>query len=148
MQDKILWMIQMNTMTRTYSELIQNSSFEERFHYLALHGSVGKETFGFDRWINQGFYTSREWKQIRQFVIARDEGRDLAMPGRDIFDRIIIHHMNPMLPEHIVHADETILDPEFLITTTHRTHNAIHYGDERLLPRQLVDRAPGDTKLW
>lgn len=135
-------------MIRTYSELIQIETFEERFRYLILRGGVGDSTFGFDRYINQGFYASREWKRARYDVIARDLGCDLAVPGYEIHDRILIHHMNPMDAGHIMDRDPTILDPEFLITTTHRTHNAIHYGDERQLPRPFVERKRGDTKLW
>lgn len=135
-------------MVRTYSDLIKSSSFIERFRYLALPGSVGASTFGFDRHINQRFYTSRQWKQIRQHVIARDEGCDLGIEGYEIHDRILIHHMNPIDSSDIIHGDESILDPEFLICTTHRTHNAIHFGDERQLPKLLVERRPGDTKLW
>lgn len=135
-------------MIRTYSDLIKTSSFIERFRYLALPGSVGSATFGFDRHVNQQFYRSRQWKLIRQHVIARDEGCDLGVAGFDIHDRILIHHMNPMGIEDIVEGNEAILDPEFLISTTHRTHNAIHFGDERQLPKPLVERRPGDTKLW
>lgn len=135
-------------MIRRYSELRRLSSFEERFEYLQLKGAVGRSTFGFDRYINQQFYTSTQWRQVRDRVIARDLGMDLGVDGYEIFDRIIIHHMNPMTAEDIEHGDSDILDPEFLITTTHRTHNAIHYGDARLLPKPLVDRRPGDTKLW
>jgi hypothetical protein len=136
------------TISRSYSELCRFSTLEERFRYLSLAGQVGETTFGWDRWINQDFYHSRQWRQIRHHVIARDQGCDLAVPGWEIHDRIYIHHMNPMTARHITEDDESILDPEFLITTTHRTHNAIHYGDERQLPRQLVERRPGDTKLW
>ncbi len=135
-------------MIRTYSELIRLETFEERFRYLVLRGGVGNSTFGFDRYINQGFYASREWKRVRYDVIARDLGCDLAVPGYEIHERLLIHHMNPMDSDDIVEGDPSILDPEFLITTTHRTHNAIHYGDERQLPRPLVERRPGDTKLW
>lgn len=106
------------------------------------------QTFGHERYMNQRFYTSREWRDIRHEVIARDEGMDLGVPDYEIYDKIIIHHMNPMTPDEIEHGSREILDPEFLITTTHRTHNAIHYGDERQLPRQLIERRPGDTKLW
>lgn len=123
-------------------------SFEQRYKYLALRGSVGEATFGFDRYMNQQFYTSSQWRHVRNHVIARDKGCDLGVEGYEIHDRVIIHHMNPMTVENIVHGDDDILDPEFLITTTHRTHNAIHYGDERLLPRPLVERRRGDTKLW
>lgn len=136
------------TRTRSYSELERLQTFNERFEYLSLKGEVGSSTFGFDRWINQDFYTSREWRQIRQHVIARDLGLDLGVPGYEIFDKVIIHHMNPMTVEDIEHGNSSILDLEFLITTTHRTHNAIHYGDANLLPKPLVDRRPGDTKLW
>ena len=136
------------TIFRTYSELARLETFEERFRYLCLGGQVGESTFGWDRWINQQFYTSTQWRQARSYVISRDLGCDLGLPGYEIYDKVYVHHMNPMGVQDITHADESILDPEFLITTTHRTHNAIHYGDERHLPRQLVDRGPGDTKLW
>lgn len=133
---------------RTFSELRRLNSFEERFEYLKLGGEVGKSTFGFDRWINQSFYTSTQWKHVRNIVIARDEGLDLACPGYEIYDRIYIHHMNPMTVDEIKHGDRDILNPEYLISTTHRTHNAIHYGDARLLVKPPVERRPGDTKLW
>lgn len=135
-------------MNRSYSELRRLYTFEERYHYLALRGEVGRSTFGFDRYINQQFYTSNEWRQVRNHVIARDEGCDLGVKDYEIHGRLVIHHMNPMTPDHIVQGDDSILDPEFLITTCHRTHNTIHYGDERQLPRQFVPRKPGDTKLW
>lgn len=138
----------MMTRIRTYSELMNFDSFGDRFEYLRLRGVVSDPTFGFDRWINQGFYTSREWKHARANVIARDLGCDLAVPGYEIHAQLVVHHMNPMEVDDIVDGDPAILDPEFLITTTHRTHNAIHYGDERLLPRSFVERRPGDTKLW
>lgn len=134
--------------TRSYSELRRLNTFEERYQYLQLRGQVGNATFGYERYLNQRFYTSREWRQVREYVIARDEGLDLGFPGYEIFDRIIIHHMNPMTVEDIEHGNSDILNPEFLITTTHMTHNAIHYGDERLLPRPLVERRPGDTRMW
>lgn len=134
--------------TRSYSELQRIRDFEERYEYLALRGSVGEATFGFDRYMNQQFYVSREWKQIRNHVIARDNGCDLGVEGYEIYDKIYIHHMNPMTREDIVHGNDDILDPEFLISTTHRTHNAIHYGDASLLPKVLVERRPGDTRLW
>lgn len=133
---------------RRYRELRRLSTFEERFHYLSLRGQVGDSTFGFDRYINQKFYTSQEWRHLRHEVITRDNGCDLGMPDYEIFGKIIIHHMNPMTPNHIIHGDDAILDPEFLISTTHKTHNAIHYGDERLLAKKFVPRQPGDTKLW
>lgn len=135
-------------MIRTFSELIHIPTFEERFDYLQLRGEVGSKTFGFDRWMNQQFYRSRDWKQVRQHVIARDLGCDLAMEGYEIHDRIYIHHMNPMVADDLVHGNQDVLNPEYLISTTHRTHNAIHYGDRDLLPKQLTPRRPGDTKLW
>lgn len=133
---------------KTYSEMSELETFEERFEYLKLGGYVGRETFGYDRYLNQRFYRSREWKLVRQHVIARDLGCDLGIDGYEIHYRVLIHHMNPITPKDIVHKDLDILDPEYLITTTHNTHNAIHYGDEDILPAQLIVRAPGDTKLW
>jgi hypothetical protein len=138
----------MTTRIRTYSELRRRDTLEDRFKYLALHGQVGDITFGFDRYLNQEFYRSAEWRNIRNHVIVRDNGCDLGIEGYDIHDRVYIHHMNPMNVRDIVDGDPKILDPEFLIVVTHRTHNAIHYGDESLLPRPLVERRPGDTKLW
>lgn len=135
-------------MIRTYTEMLRHETFEERFRYLALRGTVGRSTFGFDRHMNQLFYTSREWRQLRHHVIARDNGCDLAVEGYEIYTKLIIHHINPMTVEDVKHGVSSILDPEFLITTTLKTHNAIHYGDERLLPRPLAERRPGDTKLW
>ena len=135
-------------MIRTYGELSRFESFEDRFAYLNLPGNVGASTFGFDRYLNQGFYTSREWKTMREHVIVRDEGCDLGVEGYEICNRLVIHHMNPITPDNLKHGDEAVLDPEFLITTTHRTHNAIHYGNESLLPRRLVERRRGDTQLW
>lgn len=133
---------------RSYKELRRLGSFEERFEYLALRGVVGAQTFGHDRWINQQFYRSKQWKDIRQHVIARDLGCDLGVEGYEIYDAVYIHHMNPMTADEIAHGDEDILNPEYLISTTHQTHNAIHYGDASLLRKPLVDRRPGDTKLW
>lgn len=134
--------------TRTYTELVKLPTFEDRFRYLALRGQVGSSTFGFDRWVNQRFYTSREWRYLRRDVIARDLGCDLGVAGHEIYDRIVIHHMNPLTEEDIIHGNETAIELEYLITTTHNTHNAIHYGDESLLPRPLVERRSGDTQLW
>lgn len=136
------------TMIRRYSELRHIPTFEERFEYLKLNGSVGRETFGFDRYINQRFYTSKEWRDIRHYVISRDLGLDLGAEGYEINSRILIHHMNPIVVDDILHKNDDILDPEFLITTCHNTHNAIHYGDSNLLPKPLVERSRGDTKLW
>ena len=138
----------MSTRIRTYTELLSFSTFKERFEYLALRGNVGQETFGFDRYMNQMFYTSREWRKIRWDVIARDEGRDLAVKGYEIHGKITIHHLNPISPDDIKHGNLDILDPMFLITTTHQTHNAIHYGDQKLLRQPFVSRQPGDTRLW
>lgn len=123
-------------------------TFEERYRYLRLKGAVGRETFGFDRYLNQKFYASREWKNVRDEVIVRDDGCDLGIQGYEIHDRIYIHHMNPMTLQDVIHGRESNLNPEYLITVTHNTHNAIHYGDESLLPKPLIERRPGDTKLW
>lgn len=138
----------MTTPIRTFSELIRHPTFEERYEYLRIGGSVGHSTFGWDRWLNQAFYGSYEWKQIRNFVITRDDGLDLAMPGYEIHDGVFIHHMNPLGVDDIIHREETALDPEYLITVSRQTHNAIHYGDKRQLPQVYVPRSPGDTKLW
>lgn len=135
-------------MIRRYSELRRLNTLKERFDYLKLNGRVGEATFGWDRWINQQFYTSREWRQRRFDVIARDLGCDLGVEGYEIHKGLYIHHMNPLSAEDIKAGNVDILDPEYLITVTHRTHNAIHYGDEKLLPRPLVERHAGDTKLW
>lgn len=133
---------------RSYSQLKRLDTFEERFEYLCLRGEVGRATFGFDRHINQRFYRSREWKDVRDFVIVRDQGCDLGIPEYEIHGQLLIHHINPMSVDHIVHGEAWIFDPEFLITTTQHTHNAIHYGDASLLPKKLVAREAGDTKLW
>lgn len=120
----------------------------DRFDYLSLVGEVGQSTFGFDRWINQEFYRSKEWKNTRRRVILRDNGCDLGVQGYEIFADLLVHHMNPLSVEAITHGENWILDPEFLITTSLNTHNAIHFGDETLLPRGPVVRKPGDTTLW
>ena len=133
---------------RTYSELQSLNTLEDRFRYLSLRGKVGETTFGFDRYMNQMFYTSREWRQIRHQVILRDQGCDLGIDGYEIHKGLVIHHLNPMTVNNIRNGDPEILDPEFLITTTLLTHNAIHYGDEKLLPHVVVERRRGDTKLW
>lgn len=133
---------------KTYRELIQLPTFQERFNYLALHGKVGIETFGFDRYYNQRFYRSKEWKDIRNYVIARDHACDLAIFDREIFDKAIIHHMNPISLNDIKNATDYLLNPEYLITTTKLTHDAIHYGDSSLLINEPVNRKPGDTRLW
>jgi hypothetical protein len=123
-------------------------TFDDRFEYLKLGGQVGSSTFGFDRYLNQQFYASTQWKQVRNFVITRDLGCDLGVPGYEIFSELLVHHMDPMTNDDILHGEEWILDPEFLITTTHNTHNAIHYGDRSLMPKPVLERARGDTKLW
>lgn len=133
---------------RTYSELSLLRTFEQRFDYLSLRGEVGCATFGGNRWINQQFYTSREWRRLRHDVIARDEGCDLGIEGFEIHDKIIVHHMNPIEEEDILYGTPRALDLDNLICTTHDTHNAIHYGDASLLPKAYSPRQPGDTKLW
>lgn len=134
--------------SRSYRELSRLDSFKERFEYLQCFGEVGKETFGFDRYLNQKFYTSTEWRNVRKHVIARDLGRDLGIEGFEIHSRPVIHHMNPMTVEDLKEFDPRVIDPEYLITTTLDTHNAIHYGDISRLPREPIERKPGDTKLW
>ena len=133
---------------KTYSELSKLTTFEERYNYLRLNGFVGKETFGFDRYLNQVFYRSSKWRSIRDFVIVRDNGCDLGIEGREIYGRIIIHHMNPITIQDITQQTEFLLDPEFLISTAHETHNAIHYGDMNLLIREPVERHLNDTCPW
>lgn len=135
-------------MTKTYSELVKRNDFLARYEYLKIGGELGQATFGYDRPINQEFYHSYAWKSIRDFVIVRDQGRDLGVLGYEIHDKILVHHMNPIRSNDLVNFNESILDPEFLICVSHRTHNAIHYGDQNQLPRALVERIPGDTKLW
>lgn len=141
------------TKIKTYSELITLPTFEERFRYLRLDGRVGKETFGFDRYLNQRFYRSDEWKAIRDFVIIRDSGggdycRDLGMDGYDIHGRILVHHMNPITKEDILQRSDLLLNPDFLICTIKNTHDAIHYGDESLLLTAPVERRKNDTCPW
>lgn len=137
-------------MLRTYDELIRLGSFEERFAYLRLQGNVGRDTFGSDRYLNQLFYRSQEWKHIRNRVIARDNGCDLGVEGYEIHkgQRILIHHMNPLRVDDILDQTEYLMDPKYLITTTFRTHNAIHYSDEGLLPILPKERTPNDTCPW
>lgn len=134
--------------TRTYFELSQLETFEERYQYLKLSGITGAITFGWDRWVNQRFYKSAEWQAVRHFVIVRDDGCDLGVPGYEIGSGLLIHHMNPLTVEEVRHGDDKILDPDFLITVSHRTHNAIHYGNEDQLPRGPIQRKAGDTTLW
>lgn len=133
---------------KTYSELIKMESFEERFRYLKLNGKVGVETFGYDRVFNQRFYTSREWHNVRNLVIVRDNGCDLGVDGYELHGGIFIHHLNPIMLEDIKNATEFLLNPEYLITTCFRTHNAIHYGDESLLVGVPVERRKNDTCPW
>lgn len=133
---------------KTYSELSRLSSFKERYEYLRLHGVVGRDTFGFDRYLNQIFYRSQRWKSVRNEVIIRDNGCDLGVEGYEIHGRIIIHHMNPITLEDIERESEYLLDPEFLICTVHNTHNAIHYGDEKLLTPTPIVRSKHDTCPW
>lgn len=134
---------------RTYSELSKLKTFRERYEYLKLDGTVGEETFGFDRYINQMFYKSEEWKRIRNYVITRDNGCDLGIQDRKIVDSVIlVHHMNPITKEDIINKNEILLDPEYLITTIKPTHDAIHYGDESLLAEDLIIRSKNDTCPW
>lgn len=134
---------------RTYKELSKLKSFEDRFNYLRLDGQVGRDTFGFDRIFNQRFYKSREWLALRDFVMLRDNGCDLGVEGHEIQgQRIIIHHINPISLEDIEKSSDFLLDPEYLITTIHNTHNAIHYGDENLLITAPIERSRNDTCPW
>lgn len=135
-------------MIRTYTELMQLEAFEDRYKYLQLKGVVGESTFGFDRYLNQRFYRSREWRSLRHRIIVRDNGCDLGIRDREIHQGLYIHHMQPMTIEDIEQGNPDILNAEYLITVSHDTHNAIHYGDEKLLPRKFVERTPGDTRLW
>lgn len=135
------------TVLRTYSDLILLPTFEERLNYLRLGSSVGMDTFGYDRYMNQQFYRSEEWKQLRKWVIVRDNGCDLGMPGYSL-SKIYIHHMNPITPDDIIHSTEFLMNPEYLISVSHQTHNAIHYGTESDLPPAIVERTPYDTCPW
>ena len=142
-----MWMTSM-TNIRTYSELITIPTFRGRYEYLRLKGLVGQETFGYDRYLNQVFYKSREWMDIRDYVIVRDNGCDLGIPGHEIHERILIHHMNPITKEDILRRSEFLLDPEYLISTIKLTHDAIHYGDEHLLMDEPIVRTKNDTCPW
>ena len=133
---------------KTYSELIKLKTFEERYEYLRLGGIVGKETFGFDRYLNQTFYKTDEWLSIRDHVIVRDNGCDLGIEGREIHSRILVHHMNPITKEDILSRSEYLLNPEYLICTIKSTHDAIHYGDESLLVKLPVERRKNDICPW
>jgi hypothetical protein len=134
--------------SRSYTEMLTRDTFLSRYRYLALNGQVAEETFGSERWMNQQFYTSHEWKNARDVVLIRDNGCDLGVPGHEIFDRAIVHHINPITPQNLIDRDPVIFDPDNLILVSHNTHSAIHYGDEGMLPRPIIERRPGDTKLW
>lgn len=135
-------------MNRSYSELIAIPTYEDRFHYLQLNGAVGKDTFGYDRYLNQILYNSKEWKRFRDEVIIRDNGCDLAFEGYDIHGRILVHHINPITVDDVVNRNPIVFDPENVICVTHNTHNAIHYGDESLLITAPVERTKHDTCPW
>lgn len=133
---------------RTYSELITIPTFEERFEYLQLKGSVGKDTFGYDRYLNQVLYRSPEWKRLRNKIIIRDNGRDLACDGYDIYDKVLIHHLNPITVEDVLARSRKVFDPDNLVCVSHNTHNAIHYGDVDLLATGPIIRTKNDTCPW
>lgn len=133
---------------RKYSELKRLKTFEERYEYLRVGGLIGETTFGFERFLNQALYTSQRWRLTRNGVIIRDNGCDLGVEGHDIYDKIIIHHMNPITRKQLEDPDDSIFDPEFLICVSARTHNAIHFGDASLLPKEYVPRRPNDTCPW
>lgn len=134
---------------RTYSELMKLKTFEERYEYLKLGGTVGEDTFGFDRYLNQIFYNSDEWKSIRSYVITRDNGCDLGVADREIRgEKVLVHHMNPITKEDILKRSDILLNPEYLITTVKNTHDAIHYGDSELLYQEPVERFKNDTCPW
>ena len=135
-------------MIRTYTELIQIPTFEERYRYLQLHGTIGEETFGFKRWLNQEFYHSDEWLRFRDKIIIRDGGCDLAVEGFEIFSSIIIHHLNPITYEDILDRNSCVFDMNNVVCTKFSTHNAIHYGDENLLTKPPVERRRNDTCPW
>ena len=138
----------MKMTNRNYSEMIKLKSFEERYNYLKLSGPIGIATFGFDRYLNQSFYTSYKWRQVRRDIIVRDEECDLAIPERSIFGAIRVHHMNPIAPEDLELERDIVFDPEFLICVSHNTHNAIHFGNEKNLFALPKERKRGDTTLW
>lgn len=138
----------MNPGTKSYSGMLARDTFLSRFKYLKLDGQVAEVTFGNERHLNQSFYTSRIWKTVRDEVIVRDQGRDLGHIDYPILGPITVHHINPITPAQLVNGDPMVLDLENLICVSHNTHNAIHYGDENLLPRDFVERKPGDTLLW
>lgn len=133
---------------RKYSELKRLKTFEERYEYLRIGGLIGESTFGFERYLNQQLYTSQRWRLLRNEIIIRDNGCDLGIEGRDIYDKIIIHHMNPLTRDQMKEPDESMFDPDFLICVSQTTHNAIHYGDRSLLKKDYVPRRPNDTCPW
>jgi hypothetical protein len=138
----------MNTKIRTYAEMSRLQTFEERFEYLKISGAVGRDTFGFDRYLNQIFYKSKEWKSIRNQVILRDNGCDLGLDGYDIYGKILIHHMNPITKEDVLGRSDLLLNPDYLICVTHDTHNAIHYGNKETLASLPMERHANDTCPW
>lgn len=140
----------MRTMTtnKTYQGLLEIPTFEDRYAYLRLGGRVGEATFGFERYANQAFYKSYEWRRARRDVIARDEGRDMAMPGFEIYGKIIIHHIQPITLEDLEEGSDLVLNLNNLVCVSEDTHQAIHFGDKSLLPQVPIDRFPGDTCPW
>lgn len=138
----------LNRITKSYTELLTFETLEERFEYLSLQGIVGEETFGTERWVNQKFYRSSEWRRVRDEVITRDLGMDLAVSDIPVRGAPRIHHMNPIRIEDFDENPESLIDPEFLITTSLKTHNAIHFGDASMIPKPYIPRQPGDTTLW
>lgn len=133
---------------RTYNELIRYDTFEDRYNYLKLVGRVGESTFGFDRYMNQVLYHSRRWQKVRDEVIIRDDGCDMGLADFIIYDKVIVHHMNPISIEDIEDESDAVFDPRFLICVSVSTHNAIHFGDDKMIPKGPIQRIPGDTKLW
>lgn len=133
---------------KTYTELCTLPTFKERFEYCRLDGTVGQDTFGFDRYLNQQFYRSEEWKRLRDFVIIRDEGRDLGLEGYEIYGKILIHHLNPITQNDVLTHSKFLLDPEYLVCVSLDTHNAIHYGSDPKADEKPVIRTPNDTCPW
>jgi len=146
--DHILGIDKVWKMTKSYKELMRRKTFEERFDYLKLNGQVGLSTFGYDRYMNQILYTSKEWRRLRDQIIIRDSGRDLACEDRDIHNGIVIHHINPITAKQIENNDPCVYDPNNLICTSPNTHKAIHFGNSEMLLRNPKSRTAGDTKLW
>lgn len=141
-------MTMMTDIYKTYSELIKKSSFEDRFEYLSLKGTVGEQTFGGHRYLNQMLYKSPKWKSTRREVILRDDGCDLAHEEHPIYDKVLIHHINPITIEDILNERPCVFDLENLICTSYKTHVAIHYGSSSLLPKDVVKRTKNDTCPW